>query len=65
MEQTAYLTNIEAAEEIARQLRLRDLGGLIVIDFIDMKDPKHRAEVERKLRRHVKDDRARTTVGNI
>lgn len=65
VEQTAYLTNIEAAEEIARQLRLRDLGGLIVIDFIDMKDPKHRAEVERKIRRHVKDDRARTTVGKI
>jgi len=65
VEQTAYLTNTEAAEEIARQLRLRDLGGLIVIDFIDMKDPKHRAEVERKLRLHVKDDRARTTVGKI
>ena len=65
VEQTAFQTNIEAAEEIARQLRLRDLGGLIVIDFIDMKDPKHRAEVERKLRSHVKDDKARTTVGKI
>lgn len=65
VEQTAYLTNIEAAEEVARQLRLRDLGGLIVIDFIDMKDPKHRSEVERKLRSHVKEDKARTTVGKI
>ena len=65
VEQTAFLTNMEAAEEIARQLRLRDLGGLIVIDFIDMKDPKHRSEVERKLRVHVKEDKARTTVGKI
>ena len=65
VEQTAYLTNLEAAEEIARQLRLRDLGGLIVIDFIDMKDVKHRSEVERKLRSHVKEDRARATVGRI
>jgi ribonuclease E len=65
VEQTAFLTNIEAAEEIARQLRLRDLGGLIVIDFIDMKDPKHRSEVERKLRSHVKEDKARTTVAKI
>ncbi len=47
VEQTAFQTNLEAAEEIARQLRLRDLGGLIVIDFIDMKESKHRAEVER------------------
>ena len=65
VEQTAFLTNLEAAEEVARQLRLRDLGGLIVIDFIDMKDPKHRSEVERKLRVHVKEDKARTTVGKI
>jgi ribonuclease E len=65
VEQTAYLTNLEAAEEIARQLRLRDLGGLIVIDFIDMKDPKHRADIERNLRNHVKEDKARTTVGRI
>lgn len=65
VEQTAYLTNLEAAEEIARQLRLRDLGGLIVIDFIDMKDPKHRSEVERRLRINVKEDRARTTVSRI
>ncbi|MCK5205749.1 MAG: Rne/Rng family ribonuclease, partial [Desulfobacterales bacterium] len=49
IEKTAFLTNLEAAEEIARQLRLRDLGGLIVIDFIDMQEPKHRSEVERRL----------------
>jgi ribonuclease E len=65
VEQTAYLTNLEAAEEIARQLRLRDLGGLIVIDFIDMKDPKHRSDIERQTRNHVKEDKARTTVGRI
>jgi ribonuclease E len=47
IEQTAYQTNLEAAEEAARQLRLRDLGGLVVIDFIDMKEPKHRAAIER------------------
>jgi len=65
IEQTAYQTNLEAAEEIARQLRLRDMGGLIVIDFIDMRDSKHRAEVERTLRNHVKQDKARTKVGKI
>jgi ribonuclease E len=65
IEQTAYQTNLEAAEESARQLRLRDLGGLIVIDFIDMRDPKHRADVERKLRLHVKEDKARSKVGKI
>ena len=65
IEQTAYQTNLEAAEEGARQLRLRDLGGLIVIDFIDMRDAKHRADVERKLRLHVKEDKARTKVGKI
>jgi ribonuclease E len=65
IEQTAYQTNLEAAEESARQLRLRDLGGLIVIDFIDMRDPKHRADVERTLRQHVKEDKARTKVGKI
>jgi len=65
IEQTAYQTNLEAAEEIARQLRLRDLGGLIIIDFIDMRDAKHRAEIERELRKHVKDDKARTKVGKI
>jgi ribonuclease E len=65
VEQTAFQTNLEAAEEIARQLRLRDLGGLIVIDFIDMKESKHRAEVERALKHHEKLDKARTKVGRI
>jgi ribonuclease E len=65
VEQTAFQTNLEASEEIARQLRLRDLGGLIVIDFIDMKEPKHRAEVERALKNHVKLDKARSKVGRI
>jgi len=65
VEQTAYLTNLEAAEEIARQLRLRDLGGLVVIDFIDMREPKHRMEVERILKNVVKQDKARTKVGRI
>jgi ribonuclease E len=65
IEQTALMTNIEAAEEVARQLRLRDLGGLIVIDFIDMKDTKHRLEVERALKIHVKKDKARAKVGRI
>ncbi len=65
VEQTAFSTNIEAAEEIARQLRLRDLGGLIVIDFIDMKDRKHKLEVERTLKNFVKADKAKTKVGRI
>jgi len=65
IEQTAVQTNIEAAEEITRQLRLRDLGGLIVIDFIDMKDQKHRLDVERMVKTHVKNDKARTKVGKI
>lgn len=65
VEQTAYLTNMEAAEEVARQLRLRDLGGLIVIDFIDMKDTKHKSEVERELKKCMKQDKARTKVGRI
>ena len=65
IEQTAFQTDLEAAEEIARQLRLRDLGGLIVIDFIDMREPKHRAEVERTLRKHIKEDKARSKVGKI
>ena len=56
---------MEAAEEIARQLRLRDLGGLIVIDFIDMKESKHRNEVQRVLKNHLKKDKARTTLGRI
>jgi ribonuclease E len=65
IEETAYKTNLEAAQEIARQLRLRDLGGLIVIDFIDMKDAKHRHEVVKQLKNHLKSDKARTSLGRI
>ena len=65
MEETAFRTNLEAAEEIARQLRLRDLGGLVVIDFIDMYDRKHKQEVERCLRNALKRDKARMEVGRI
>jgi ribonuclease E len=64
-EQTVYETNMEAAVEIARQLRLRDLGGLIVCDFIDMRSQKHRKEVERTFRTAVKTDRARTKILGI
>lgn len=65
VEQTALKTNTEAAEEIARQLRLRDLGGLIVIDFIDMRDAKHRAAVEKALKNFVKDDKAKINFSKI
>ena len=65
IEETAYRTNIEAADEIAHQLRLRDLGGLIVIDFIDMVERRHKAAVERKLREAVKLDKARIEVGRL
>jgi ribonuclease E len=65
VEDTAYKTNMEAAEEIARQLRLRDLGGLIVIDFIDMRDRKHQIEVEKTLKNALKADKARVSVGKI
>ena len=65
IEETALQTNVEAAEEIARQLRLRDMGGLIVIDFIDMRDSKNKSEVERTLKTHVKGDKARTRIGRI
>lgn len=65
IEETALNTNLEAAEEIARQLRLRDLGGLIVIDFIDMSSMRNRREVENRLRDAVKMDRARIQVGRI
>ncbi len=65
IEETAFNTNLEAAEEIARQLRLRDLGGLVVIDFIDMGPTKHQREVENRLREHLKADRARVQVGRI
>jgi ribonuclease E len=64
-EETAYQMNLLAAKEIARQLRLRDLGGVIVNDFIDMRDEKHRRGVERALREAVKRDRARTKVLKI
>ena len=65
IEQTALKTNLEAAEEIARQLRLRDLGGLIVLDFIDMRESKHKAEVERAMKTHLTQDKARTKVGKL
>lgn len=65
MEETAFKTNLEAAEEIARQLRLRDLGGLVVIDFIDMWDQKHKQEVERRLRHALKRDKARIEISRI
>jgi len=65
IEDTAHKTNLEAAEEVARQLRLRDLGGLIVIDFIDMKEKKHQKEVEQALKASLKKDKARVTVGHL
>ena len=65
IEQTAFNTNLEAADEIARQLRLRDLGGLIVIDFIDMESAKNQREVEQRLRDALRHDRARVQVGKI
>jgi len=65
VEQTAFNTNLEAADEIARQMRLRDLGGLIVIDFIDMENPKHQREVENRLRDALHHDRARVQTGKI
>jgi ribonuclease E len=65
IEETAFRTNLEAAEEIARQLRLRDLGGLIVIDFIDMESGRNQREVEDRLRDSLKYDRARVQMGRI
>jgi ribonuclease E len=65
IEETALRTNLEAADEVARQLRLRDLAGLIVIDFIDMEAKKHNAMVERRLKEALKNDRARIQVGHI
>ena len=65
VEQTAYNTNLEAADEVARQMRLRDLGGLIVIDFIDMENPKNQREVENRLRDALHHDRARVQTGKI
>lgn len=65
IEETAFKTNIEASEEIARQLRLRDLGGLIVIDFIDMMDKKHIAEVEKSFKKALSIDKARIQLSRI
>src|SRR3546814_18073138 len=65
IEDTAFNTNLEAADEIARQLRLRDLGGLIVIDFIDMNSTKNQRDVERRLEAAVAMDRARIQIGKI
>ena len=65
IEETAYKTNLEAADEVARQLRLRDLGGLIVIDFIDMMDRKHQRTVEERLRHALQIDKARVQTGRI
>ncbi|MGQ4809815.1 Ribonuclease E [Candidatus Entotheonellaceae bacterium PAL068K] len=65
IEETAFKTNLEAAQEVARQLRLRDLGGLIVIDFIDMRNLKHIQDVEKALKQSVKRDKARTQVSRI
>lgn len=65
IEETAYKTNLEAADEIARQLRLRDLGGLVVIDFIDMNDRRHRAALEKKIKVAVKSDKARIEIGHL
>ena len=65
IEETALNTNLEAADEVARQLRLRDLGGLVVIDFIDMQPTRHQREVENRLRDALRIDRARVQVGRI
>ena len=64
-EETALQTNLEAADEVARQLRLRDIGGLVVVDFIDMRGSKSQRKVEKALRDAMKDDKARSTVGRI
>ncbi|GAB3685903.1 Rne/Rng family ribonuclease [Salinisphaera aquimarina] len=65
IEETAFNTNLEAAEEVARQLRIRDLGGLVVIDFIDMESSKNQREVENRLKQAAKVDRARVQIGRI
>lgn len=65
IDETAIKTNLEAAREIGRQLRLRDLAGIIVIDFIDMRDSKHNAQVERALKESLSSDRARIQIGRI
>ncbi len=65
LEETALKSNLEAAQEVARQLRLRDLGGLVVIDFIDMRDKKHQKDVEAALKQSLKTDKARVSVGHL
>jgi ribonuclease E len=65
IEETAFNTNVEAAQEIARQLRIRDIGGLIVIDFIDMVSSQNQREIANKLREALSSDRARVRIGNI
>ncbi len=65
IEETAFHTNLETCEEVARQLRLRDMGGLIVVDFIDMKDRKHKSEITKTLKKFLKSDKAKTKVGGI
>jgi ribonuclease E len=65
IEETALRTNLEAADEIAKQLRLRDLAGLIVVDFIDMENPRNQGLVERRLKEAMKNDRARVQIGRI
>ena len=65
IEDTAVKTNLEAANEIARQLRLRDVGGLIVIDFIDMLEEDNQQKIEKAFRKAISGDRARTQVANI
>ena len=65
IEETAFRTNLEASEEVARQLRLRDLGGLIVVDFIDMESQKNQREVENRFRESLRHDRARVQIGKI
>ena len=65
IESTAYNTNLEAADELAKQLRFRDIGGLIVIDFIDMENSKHQREVENRIKDALKQDKARIQIGKI
>jgi ribonuclease E len=65
IEDTAFKTNMEAAKEIARQLRIRDIGGLVVIDFIDMKDPKHERELVKRIKEEAKDDKAKISFSYI
>jgi ribonuclease E len=65
MEETAFAINMEAAAEVALQLRLRDLAGLIVIDFIDMRERKHKSSVEKAMKEHTKIDKARMNLGRI